>query len=270
MSKSAATTVTPFAPVGASTNSTPADLGGGRAPLKNMARFAALVERAQSRKEGRSRLACFSGWSGYGKSVSAAFAAQNYRCFYVEARSHWTKRTMMEAILRQVGGGSLNSARMSVSAMTIEVAKRLADSRRSLIIDEFDNAVDRNLVELTRDLYEQSKAVIILVGEEALPTKLEAWERFHSRIGGLWEQAHPCDVEDGAALARLYCPGLSIGRDLLADLVEQTHGSARRITENLDDVLEFATGEGLTAVSLAEWSGRGWMTGDSPAARNRR
>lgn len=256
-------------PKNAGPGNAPIELGGGRAPLKNMARFAALVERAQSRKEGRSRMACFSGWSGYGKSVSAAYAAQAYRCFYVEARSHWTKRTMMEAILKQAGAGSLATARMSVSAMTIEAARRLADSRRTLIIDEFDNAVERNLVELTRDLYEQSKAVIVLVGEEALPTKLEAWERFHGRIGS-WGQAQPCDRDDAAALARLYCPGVALAADLLDDLCAQTRGSARRITENLDDVLEFATGEGLATVTLADWGDRGWMTGESPTARDRR
>jgi hypothetical protein len=238
----------------------------GRAPLKNMSRFAALIEAANGWPEHLPRMVCFSGWSGYGKSFSAAYAAQEYRCCYVEARSHWTRRTMMEAILRQLGAGAMRFDRLSVSAMALEAAKRLVDLRRPLIIDEFDSVVDRGLVELVRDLYEQSRAVIALVGEEALPTKLEAWERFHGRVGG-WAQASPCDLEDTAALATLYCPGAA--EDLLDDLRQAVGGSARRITTNLNHVRDVALIEGWDRVALADWGERGWNTGAAPAARAR-
>ncbi|WP_207214001.1 hypothetical protein [Solidesulfovibrio carbinolicus] len=53
---------------------------------------------------------------------------------------------------------------------------------RPLIIDEMDHVVERNAVELVRDLYEASRAAILLIGEKALPGKLAQWERFHGRI----------------------------------------------------------------------------------------
>jgi len=239
---------------------------GGRAPLKNMARFASLIEEARSWPEHMPRMVCFSGWSGYGKSFSAAFAAQEYGCRYVEARSHWTKRTMMEAVLRQLGAGALRFDRLSVSAMALKAAELLASGRRPFIIDEFDAVIDRGLIELVRDLYEQSKAVIALIGEEALPTKIGQYERFHGRVGG-WGQAEPCDLEDTGALGGLYCP--RAGEDLLDDLRAAVGGSARRITVNLNHVRSVAEVEGWERVTLKEWGARGWWTGEAPPARAR-
>jgi DNA transposition AAA+ family ATPase len=143
------------------------------------------------------RIGVFSGPSGFGKSFAAAFAAGEHRAYYVEVRSNWTRRALLLAILRQQG----ITPATTIYDMVDQVAEQLALSQRPLIVDECDHVVARGLVETVRDVFEQSQAPIVLIGEERLPQKLAAFERFHGRILA-WRQAAPCSLEDAKELAR--------------------------------------------------------------------
>ena len=235
----------------------------GIAPLRNITALASLIGRTQGRASHLPGLGTFSGPSGFGKSFAAAHSAGQFRGYYVAARSGWTRKAMLLAILRQQG---IVPAR-TVSEMVDQVAEQLVLSRRPLIIDEFDHVVARNLVELVRDIYEQSQATIILIGEEFLPQKLQRWERFHGRVLD-WVQAAPCSLPDAHALARLYCPRVEVAEDLLGRLVAEANGSCRRVCVNLDQIGAFALDAGLPVVTLADWGARPLHTGKPPATRS--
>ena len=53
------------------------------------------------------------------------------------------------------------------------------------MIDEADYLVSRHMIEVIRDIYESSRATIILIGEEMLPQSLTRWERVHNRMLGM-------------------------------------------------------------------------------------
>lgn len=235
----------------------------GVAPLRNISALSALITKTQQRASHLPGLATFSGPSGFGKSFAAAYAAGQHRAYYVEARSGWTRKAMVLAILRQQG---IVPAR-TITECVDQVAEQLALSRRPLIIDEFDHVVARNLVELVRDIYEQSQASIVLIGEEFLPQKLQRWERFHGRVLD-WMQAAPCSLPDAQALARLYCPDTTIADDLLQRLVNEANGSCRRVCVNLDQIAMVARGAGLGTITLADWGSRPLHTGKPPATRS--
>lgn len=235
----------------------------GIAPLRNITALSALIARTQVRASHLPGLATFSGPSGFGKSFAAAHAAGQFRAYYVEARSGWTRKAMLLSILRQQG---IVPAR-TVTEMVDQVAEQLVLSRRPLIVDEFDHVVARNLVELVRDIYEQSQATIVLIGEEFLPQKLQRWERFHGRVLD-WVQAAPCGLPDAQALARLYCPRVEVAEDLLGRLVAEANGSCRRVCVNLDQIGAFALDAGLPVVTLADWGARPLHTGKPPATRS--
>jgi len=204
----------------------------------------------------------FSGPSGFGKSTAAGYIAGKHQAYYVECRSTWTKKAFLEAILRQIG----IEPQSTVYRMTDQVSEELACSQKPIIMDEFDNAVDRNLVELVRDLYEQSKAPFVLIGEERLPQKLQKWERFHGRIMD-WAQAQPADIDDAKSLVQHYTSGLIVEDDLLQLLVDQARGSVRRIVTNLDRINKFARGEGLKQIGLNDWGKRPLHVSQAPATR---
>lgn len=175
---------------------------------------------------------------------------------------------MLEAILTSMDirkGRSMQPAR-TISGMCDQIAEQLALSGRPLIIDEMDHVVDRNAVELVRDLYEASRAAILLIGEESLPGKLAQWERFHGRILD-WVAAQPADLEDARALRDLYCDRVTVADDLLADVVAAAEGSVRRICVNLERIQELGQVDGHDVMDRAAWGDRALFTGRAPRRR---
>lgn len=245
-------------------NLTPAPLAHGLARIANLGLCDIALERAQSRTANLPGLVCFYGPSGYGKSMAAAWVANARRAFYVQARSVWTKKHTLKAILTEM---SIKPSG-TVAEMADQVAEELAASGRPLIIDEMDHLVDRGAVELVRDIYEASQGAILLIGEEMLPTKLKRYERFHGRVLS-WVPAQPVSLDDARALAPVYSSKVGIADDLLAHLVELSHGSVRRVAVNLELLAETALTHGLGQLDLASLKqvGATLYTGEAPKRR---
>lgn len=261
---------------------------GGTAPLQNVGLCLSALEKAAKRPGHLPGMVVLYGPSGYGKSTAAAYVATRLNAYYVEARSSWTQKAMLEAILCSmdirkgrptnlpgtpklpIGPKSwpVQPAR-TLAGMIDQAAEQLAGSGRPLIIDEMDHVVERNAVELVRDLYEASRAAILLIGEEALPGKLAQWERFHGRILD-WVAAQPADLDDGKALRSMYCDRVGVADDLLADVVSAAEGSVRRICVNLERIQEQGQLDGLDVMDRAAWAGRPLYTGRAPRRGNPR
>lgn len=238
----------------------------GVAPLRNIERLSILTKMVLDRDPHLPGIVTFSGPSGFGKSTAAAYVAAQQQAYYVEFRSAWTRKAFLEGLLQTMGIGTKGPS--TVYTMAEQAAYELSSSARPLILDEFDHAVNQNLVELVRDVYELSKSPLILIGEEQLPQKLQKWERFHGRIME-WEQAQPASLEDAQKLNRHYASDLVIGDDLLGVLVEQSRGSVRRIVTNLERIATFARGRGLPKIGKAEWGGRELHMATPPQIRKK-
>lgn len=233
----------------------------GIAPLANIAVAERAIARALGRGMHQPGLVVMHGPSGWGKSMAAAWVKARNHAYYVQANDYWTKKSMLQDLCRAMGLKVKPSE--TVYNMALAVQAQLEQSGRPLIIDEFDYAVDKNLVEAVRSIYEGSKAAILLIGEEAMPQKLKAWERFHGRILD-WFPAEPCRLPDARELSRLYCPHVEIADDLLEMLVDKTKGSTRRISTNLETIHETALGAGWEKIDLAGWGKRPIQTGEPP------
>ncbi|AOJ10574.1 AAA family ATPase [Burkholderia mayonis] len=235
---------------------------GAIAQIANLGMCDIAIERAVSRSANLPGLVCFYGPSGWGKSMAANYVANTRRARYVQAKSVWTKKHFLKAVLFEMG---IKPA-ATIPEMADQVAEELAASGRPLVIDEMDHLVDRNAVELVRDLYESSQAPILMIGEEGLPSKLKKWERMHGRVLA-WVPAQPVTLEDAHKLRPLYCPNVQVSDDLLAKLVELSHGSVRRVCVNLERIQEEAMVQGADVMNLAEWGKRELYTGEAPKRR---
>lgn len=222
----------------------------------------ASLQRIVDRRMHLPGMAVLYGFSGYGKSTAAAFVANKMRAYYIECKSVWTKKALLENILKVMG----IPARPTVTAMLDQVCEQLAKSGRPLIIDEMDHIVEKAAVEIVRDIYEGSKAPILLIGEERLPAKLTKWERFHGRIME-WTAAPSADANDVRVLAGFYCPGLAIGDDLLDLVHAKAKGSVRRIATNLELIKDEAANQGITTIGIKQWGKRDLYTGEAPQPR---
>ena len=236
--------------------------GGRWAPLKNVTLAAKAVERAMNRSPNLPGMVALCGPSGWGKSMAASYCANRFEGIYVEARSYFTKKTFVESILKEMG----IKAGRTIAEMMDQVAEQLDLSNRPLIIDEMDHLVDRNSIEIVRDLHEMSRSTMLLVGEEQFPRKLlRRSERFHNRVLQ-WVLAQPCSREDARSLAEFYCQ-IPIADDLLDHFRERCRGVTRYISVNIDRARELAQTEALKKIDLAAWGKREIYSGDAPPRR---
>ena len=234
----------------------------GPARLANLAICQSAMRRAVERPPHLPGMVVHYGPSGWGKSTAAAYVANAYRAYYVEVRSSWTKKALLLAILKEMG---IEPAR-TLYDLTEQVSEQLALSGRPLIIDEMDHLVDKKAVEIVRDIYEGSRAAILMIGEEHLPQRLNAWERFHGRILDFCP-ALAADLDDARELRSMYCRRVFIADDLLALIHEAANGSVRRICVNLELVQEEAARMGLDAVDRKAWGNKHLYTGEPPKRR---
>lgn len=234
----------------------------GIADTTNLSLCDVALERAMARTHSLPGLVCMFGPSGFGKTVAAIYAANRHRAHYVQAKSVWTKKATLKAILNEM---SIRPAH-TIPEMLDQVALELAQSGRPLIMDEMDHVVERNNVELIRDIYEASQAPILLIGEEQLPTKLKRWERFHGRVLA-WVPAQPVSLDDVAKLTRIYAPNIQVADDLMELLLQLAAGSVRRIAVNLELINEVAMAEGFEIADRNTWGRRELYTGEAPKRR---
>lgn len=230
------------------------------AQIHNLDLARTAAERLAGRTAGLPGMAAMYGPAGYGKTTAALAIANENRSYFVQMRSAWGRKALLEKILIEMGA----KPHGTIPQMLDQVCEQLATSGRMLMIDEFDYCTRNDgLIELVRDIYEGSQATLLLLGEEMLPQKLKRWERFHSRILS-WIPAQPVSLNDASVLAPIYCPGVTVATDLLEHLVRQASGSVRRVCVNLSAIAEEAGIEGWDVVTRATWGDRQIYTGEAP------
>lgn len=231
-------------------------------PLTNVGLLASAIERAMLRPQGLPGLVVKYGPSGLGKSVAAAWAANQHRAYYVECRDTWTKMAFLKAVLREM---AITPAR-TLSEMVDQVAEQLGRSGRPLIVDDVQYLLDKSAANILTDLYNASQGTIVLIGEERVPSSLAKLERLHNRVLE-WVPAQPATLDDMQQLARSAYPNHHMADDLLEDLRKATRGCLRRIAVNLYRVHSEAQALCLDAIDMGTWGKRGWFTGEAPARR---
>ncbi|TVO57566.1 AAA family ATPase [Denitromonas halophila] len=230
------------------------------AQIQNLEMARTAAERLTGRVAGLPGMAALYGPAGYGKTTAALAVSNENRSYFVQMRSAWTRKVLLEKILHEMG---LKPAG-TIGALLDQVCSQLAASGRMLIIDEFDYCTrNDSMIELVRDIYEGSQSTLLLLGEEMLPQKLKRWERFHSRVLS-WIPAQPVSTADAELLAPIYCPGIHVASDMLEHLVRLSNGSVRRVSVNLAAIAEAAAIEGWLAIDRSTWGNRPLYTGEAP------
>jgi DNA transposition AAA+ family ATPase len=233
------------------------------APLQNILLCNGALKSAMNRPLHLPGLVVFSGPAGFGKSVSAAYAAVANDAHYVQAKSTWYKKDMLTAFCKALElpvGKTMN-------AMIDAIGEELSVTQRPFIVDEADHIVDRKNIELIRDIYEGSQAAIMLIGEEKLPNKLQQWERIHSRVLD-WCQAQPVNLNDTQKLVDLYAPEINIDDDLLAHITDLASGSIRRIVVNIENIRRHCQQQTISEINKSQWGNRQLYTGKVPKTRS--
>lgn len=206
-----------------------------RAPLRNVAAFSTLVQRVVERPMGVPGMALMYGYPGLGKTEAAIQGANMYRAIYVECGQYTTARSLLIDILRELG--EPRPAGTVVDLIGQAVRHLAQNTRRPLIVDEAHHIAAKRFVDVLRELHDKSRAPVILIGEETLPKRLQAFPHVKDRM--LVEtSALPCNADDFALLARVYAPGVRFDPALVDLIMRKTGGNARRIVVNLAEARE--------------------------------
>ncbi len=232
------------------------------APLANVARLQALVDRCENRAHGLPGMGCFYGKAGHGKTTAGVYATNRKNACHVEALPFGGLKKLLEMVVIELG---LRPARL-VPQLFDQAAEELAKTNRPLIIDEADHILTDKLIETVRHLHDKSGVPVILMGEETLPHRLQRWERVHGRMLA-WVEAEAATIEDVGHLSPIYASGIEITTDLKAAVLASSRKSMRYISTNLAAIHEYAMVRDLDRVSLADWNGRAFHTGEPPAIR---
>lgn len=232
----------------------------GIAQIGNLALCNVALESAISRPGHLPGIVCYHGPVGWGKSISSNHIANRRDAVYLQVGSEWKKKYLAQRICFALGIEFRDGD--STAKLVAMAGQELASSDRPLIIDEFDHVVKNRAVDIVRDLYEESRAAIMIVGEENLPTKLKEWKQFSSRT--LWVPAEPANIDDARKLQAIYCPDVQIQDDLLQRIVDGAKGSARNICQNIELVRQETLNSGEDEVSLKSWGSRKLIPNAAP------
>lgn len=228
------------------------------APLTNVALAGAAMERVTNRPPHLPGMIVFYGPAGLGKTSGATYTANRNKAYYIMAKSGWTKKATLLAMLKEMGIKPMNT----IYDMTDQVAEQLATSDKPLIIDELDHLINNKSIEIVRDIYESSGAAILMIAEETAPVTLRKWERFHSRVMD-WVPAQPPTMQDAKQLLKLYCRDIEIKDDLLEHILKMSFPSVRRIVINLEKVRSDAADKGIDKIDLKSWGDKELFTGNA-------
>jgi DNA transposition AAA+ family ATPase len=236
------------------------------AALANVMGFYAQVKKLQNRAPHLPNIGVMHGDSGLGKSYASIYAQIKTNTIRVEIGESWNRKTFVRAILRE--GGMAEPRGSTADLMEAAIEMLAEDRNRPLFVDEADKLVDKNLIDLAREIAEHAQIPVILIGEEMLPQKLMRFERVHNRVLD-WFSASPCDLGDCKKLAAIFLAGVSIEDELLDDIRVKGQGRARRVVVSLNNAKEWARNTGVSALTRAVYTGAIY-TGEAPRARSGR
>ncbi|WP_054007858.1 AAA family ATPase [Cypionkella psychrotolerans] len=232
------------------------------AALANVSRFAQMVIMLQNRAPGLPGMGCFYGPAGLGKSTAGIFGTNKFNACHIQALPFGGTKKLLEMIVVEL---RVKPAR-TVSGLFDQAAYQLSITDRPLIIDEADQILSDKMIEAVRHLHDQTQVPVILMGEESLPQQLRRWERVSSRVLS-WVAAEEATLQDVDLLAPIYAPRLTLGPDLKAALLAASRGSIRNVSTNLANVATTCAMKGVSRMSLAEWGGKPFHSGDAPMPR---
>lgn len=239
-------------------------------PLVNVRLLNGALLRTKNRPGHLPGIVGFSGPAGWGKTCAATLIANTHDAAHIEIKSYWNRKSFFQELCLELG---VKPESKTVFAMGKAISQHLGRTRQPLIIDEVDIAIKKGFVDDIRGIFEESRTVVIVIGEESLPQDLLRYERFHSRVFE-WVLAQPPALEDTHALVQRFCRDVTIADDLIMEIHAASGKSVRRICTNIERVQEFARENGHdpnSPLTLAVWQAQSekvFYTGAAPVRSN--
>jgi len=183
---------------------------------RNYIQMHEMMDRLVNQLEGnQERMGLAYGTFGLGKTFSLERLAMEFDALLLRTRQTWTVSSVLRLLAQELG--------IDTHGKSSELQRRITNAMnyapRPIIIDEIDALLyaDRfRVMELFRDIHDQTGIVTVFVGMESCDARLKNHPHFYSRIVAK-VKFQPIPVED---ISR-FCEQAEIG--ISKDLVEYFH-----------------------------------------------
>jgi len=147
---------------------------------KNVRSFETLMKGLMLARDGSlgdERMGCVWGRAGRGKTRTVQTWAARNGCPYIETVSVWTELDFLQKLCLELGIRQAPGRRGKCFEL---IAEAMARQNKPVFVDEIERFGQRYL-ELARDLVKITGGVIVLIGEEELPSLMQRNRRVWSR-----------------------------------------------------------------------------------------
>lgn len=146
---------------------------------KNVKRFVGLMDELQKLPPNIPKLALVYGEHGLGKTHSIIWWATRNDAIYVRANNEMTQNGLLKAIVEELGERAYFYMQENYNL----ILKHLKQNPQIIIVDEVDYLVgSKNVIEILRDIQDNTGVPIILVGMGAMDKKIARFKHFEDRI----------------------------------------------------------------------------------------
>lgn len=146
---------------------------------KNVKRFVGLMGELQKLPPNIPKLALVYGEHGVGKTHSIIWWATRNDAIYVRANNEMTQNGLLKAIVEELGERAFFYMQENYNL----ILKHLKQNPQIIIVDEVDYLVgSKNVIEILRDIQDNTGVPIILVGMGAMDKKIARFKHFEDRI----------------------------------------------------------------------------------------
>ncbi len=148
---------------------------------KNYTAMFELLSTLVNLKESSERIGLGYGEPGLGKTIGLEKLAYVFDAVFIRINDSWTAASSMTALADALG--------LHTKGSTAAVVRRIVDSLisepRAIIVDEIDRALAKDkmgVLENLRDIHDQAKVPLLLVGMTACHARLQRHKHLYSRI----------------------------------------------------------------------------------------
>lgn len=146
---------------------------------KNVKKLVTLFNEVQNLPPNIPKLALVYGEHGLGKTHSVIWWATRNDAIYVRANNEMTQNGLLKAIAEELGERAYFYMQENYNL----ILKHLKQNPQIIIVDEVDYLIgSKNVIEILRDIQDNTGVPIILVGMGAMDKKIARFKHFEDRI----------------------------------------------------------------------------------------
>ncbi|MDG4552854.1 MAG: ATP-binding protein [Candidatus Competibacter sp.] len=223
------------------------------AVTSNAERFIGAIRALENRGAAESTWVLLTGVPGLGKTELAEWWALTEDAVYLRAKAAWTPRAAQLELAERLG---IAPSRGNAELFG-QILSTLGRNPTAIVIDEVEHCLrDAKVLEVFRDLSDLLEIPIVIVGMDAVRTKIQRHEQISSRIHQVVDFL-PATLADVRIMAETLVElPLRWHDDLIEKICVESEGRYRLIMDALAVVERQAKRGGATAVHAADFPER--------------